>query len=116
PPATHDCPAVARLRAAGAALIGRTNMSEFAFSAVGVNPHYGTPPNPADPRTPRIPGGSSSGAAVSVATGASFIGLRSDTGGSIRIPAALRGIVGFENTERLSPAQRALTLSTTLHA
>ena len=96
PPAQQDCPAVARLRAAGAAIVGRTNMSEFAFSGVGVNPHFGTPANPADPATPRIPGGSSSGAAVSVATGAAFIGLGSDTGGSIRIPAALCGIVGFK--------------------
>src|SRR4029079_10866139 len=73
PPATADAPAVARLRAAGAAFVGRTNMSEFAFSGVGINPHHGTPANAAtaaiDP-TPRIPGGSSSGAAVSVATGA----------------------------------------------
>ncbi|MDB5881583.1 MAG: amidase-like protein [Ramlibacter sp.] len=114
PPATHDSPAVARLRAAGAALIGRTNMSEFAFSGVGLNPHYGTPANPADAKTPRIPGGSSSGAAVSVATGAAFIGLGSDTGGSIRIPAALCGIVGFKNTARLTPTEGALPLSTTL--
>jgi aspartyl-tRNA(Asn)/glutamyl-tRNA(Gln) amidotransferase subunit A len=114
PAAAQDCPAVARLRAAGAALIGRTNMSEFAFSAVGVNPHFGTPANPADPKTPRIPGGSSSGAAVSVATGAAFIGLGSDTGGSIRIPAALCGIVGFKNTARLTPTEGALPLSTTL--
>jgi Asp-tRNA(Asn)/Glu-tRNA(Gln) amidotransferase A subunit family amidase len=114
PAAVHDCPAVARLKAAGAALIGRTNMSEFAFSGVGINPHYGTPANPADPKTPRIPGGSSSGAAVSVATGAAFIGLGSDTGGSIRIPAALCGIVGFKNTARLTPTEGALPLSTTL--
>jgi aspartyl-tRNA(Asn)/glutamyl-tRNA(Gln) amidotransferase subunit A len=114
PAATHDSPAVARLRAAGAALIGRTNMSEFAFSGVGVNPHYGTPANPADPKTPRIPGGSSSGCAVSVATGAAFVGLGSDTGGSIRIPAALCGIVGFKNTARLTPTEGALPLSTTL--
>jgi aspartyl-tRNA(Asn)/glutamyl-tRNA(Gln) amidotransferase subunit A len=114
PPAPLDCPAVARLRAAGAALLGRTNMSEFAFSGVGTNPHFGTPANPADPGVPRIPGGSSSGAAVSVATGAAFIGLGSDTGGSIRIPAALCGIVGFKNTARLTPAQGALPLSTTL--
>jgi len=105
---------VARLRAAGAAIIGRTNMSEFAFSGVGVNPHHGTPANPADPTTPRIPGGSSSGAAVSVATGAAFVGLGSDTGGSIRIPAALCGIVGFKNTARLTPLEGALPLSTTL--
>src|SRR6476661_1074025 len=114
PPALADSAAVARLRAAGASLLGRTNMSEFAFSGVGVNPHHGTPPNPADAGTPRIPGGSSSGAAVSVATGAAFIGLGSDTGGSIRIPAALCGIVGFKNTARLTPLQGALPLSSTL--
>jgi aspartyl-tRNA(Asn)/glutamyl-tRNA(Gln) amidotransferase subunit A len=109
-----DAVAVARLRAAGGVVVGRTNMSEFAFSGVGVNPHYGTPPNPCDPATPRIPGGSSSGAAVSVATGAAFIGLGSDTGGSIRIPAALCGIVGFKNTARLTPLEGAYPLSSTL--
>ena len=113
-PAAQDCPAVARLRAAGGALLGRTNMSEFAFSGVGTNPHFGTPANPADRATPRIPGGSSSGGAVSVATGAAFIALGSDTGGSIRIPAALCGIVGFKNTARLTPLEGALPLSTTL--
>lgn len=112
PAAKADCPAVARLRAAGAALIGRTNMSEFAFSGMGVNPHHGTPGNAADPS--RVPGGSSSGAAVSVATGAAFVGLGSDTGGSIRIPAALNGIVGFKSTARLVPTTGALPLSTTL--
>jgi Asp-tRNA(Asn)/Glu-tRNA(Gln) amidotransferase A subunit family amidase len=114
PAAAADAPAVARLRAAGGALLARTNMSEFAFSGVGTNPHYPAPANPADPRTPRIPGGSSSGAAVSVATGAAFIGLGSDTGGSIRIPAALCGIVGFKNTARLTPLEGALPLSSTL--
>jgi Asp-tRNA(Asn)/Glu-tRNA(Gln) amidotransferase A subunit family amidase len=114
PAAGRDCPAVARLKAAGGAPLGRTNMSEFAFSGVGANPHFGTPANPADPHTPRIPGGSSSGAAVSVASGAAFIGLGSDTGGSIRIPAALCGIVGFKNTARLTPTEGALPLSTTL--
>ncbi|MGJ7579171.1 amidase [Variovorax sp. RHLX14] len=109
-----DSTAVARLRAAGGALLGRTNMTEFAFSGVGVNPHHGTPANAADAKTPRIPGGSSSGAAISVATGAAFIGLGSDTGGSIRIPAALNGIVGFKSTARLVPADGALPLSTTL--
>jgi amidase/aspartyl-tRNA(Asn)/glutamyl-tRNA(Gln) amidotransferase subunit A len=117
PPAAADCPAVARLRAAGAALTGHTNMSEFAFSAVGINPHYGTPANAAasalDP-TPRIPGGSSSGGAVSVASGAAWAALGSDTGGSIRIPAALHGLVGFKNTARLTPAEGAVPLSTTL--
>ncbi len=122
PPAQQDAQAVLRLRAAGAGLIGRTNMVEFAFSGVGVNPHHGTPAawdaltdSPAgDGQAPRVPGGSSSGAAVSVATGAAFIGLGSDTGGSIRIPAALNGIVGFKNTARLVPTQGALPLSTTL--
>lgn len=113
-PATADAPAVARLRQAGGVVAGRTNMTEFAFSGVGVNPHHGTPVNPCDPATPRIPGGSSSGAAVSVATGAAFIGLGSDTGGSIRIPAALCGIVGFKNTARLTPLQGAYPLSATL--
>jgi len=113
-PASVDAPSVARLRAAGGVVVGRTNMSEFAFSGVGINPHYGTPPNPCDTSTPRIPGGSSSGAAVSVATGASFIGLGSDTGGSIRIPAALCGIVGFKNTARLTQLHGAYPLSATL--
>ncbi len=114
PTAAADCTAVARLRAAGATLAGRTNMVEFAFSGVGINPHYGTPVNPADAAIERIPGGSSSGAAVSVATGAALAGLGSDTGGSIRIPAALCGLVGFKSTARLVPATGALPLSTTM--
>lgn len=113
-PAKADCPAVARLRAAGAVLVGRSNMVEFAFSGVGINPHYGTPVNPADRSTDRIPGGSSSGAAVSVATGAALVGLGSDTGGSLRIPAALCGIVGFKSTARLVPTAGAVPLSTSL--
>jgi len=116
-PATADCPVVARLRRAGAALLGRTNLSEFAFSGVGINPHHGTPANPAtaalDP-SPRIPGGSTSGGAVSVSTGAAWAALGSDTGGSIRIPAALQGLVGFKNTARLTPTDGAVPLSTTL--
>jgi len=114
PPAAQDALAVARLKAAGGALIGRTNMTEFAFSGVGVNPHHGTPANAADSVTARVPGGSSSGAAVSVATGAAFIGLGSDTGGSIRIPAALQGLVGFKNTANLVPTTGAFPLSHTL--
>ena len=114
PAAAVDSVAVARLRAAGALLAGRTNMVEFAFSGVGINPHYGTPVNPADTTIERIPGGSSSGAAVSVAAGAAHVGLGSDTGGSIRIPAALCGIVGFKSTARLVPALGALPLSTSL--
>ncbi len=117
PAAAIDCPAVARLRRAGAALLGRTNLSEFAFSGVGINPHHGTPANPAAARLdplPRIPGGSTSGGAVSVATGAAWAALGSDTGGSIRIPAALQGLVGFKNTARLTPTQGAVPLSFTL--
>ncbi|MES2098601.1 MAG: amidase [Pseudomonadota bacterium] len=116
-PAADDCPAVARLRRAGAAFIGRTNMSEFAFSGVGINPHFGTPANPATAKLdaePRIPGGSTSGGAVSVVTGAAWAALGSDTGGSIRIPAALQGLVGFKNTARLTPTDGAIPLSTTL--
>ncbi|MDO9404636.1 MAG: amidase [Polaromonas sp.] len=112
--ALQDCPAVARLKAAGAVLAGRTNMVEFAFSGVGINPHYGTPVNPADTAVARIPGGSSSGAAVSVATGAAWMALGSDTGGSIRIPAALCGLVGFKSTARLVPADGAWPLSSSL--
>ena len=117
PAAAIDSPAVARLRRAGAALLGRTNLSEFAFSGVGINPHHGTPQNPATARLdplPRIPGGSTSGGAVSVQTGAAWAALGSDTGGSIRIPAALQGLVGFKNTARLTPTQGAVPLSFTL--
>lgn len=116
-PAAADCPAVARLRTAGAALTGHTNLSEFAFSGVGINPHHGTPVNPVTAAlnpTPRIPGGSTSGGAVSVATGAAWAALGSDTGGSIRIPAALQGLVGFKNTQRLTPLAGAVPLSTSL--
>jgi aspartyl-tRNA(Asn)/glutamyl-tRNA(Gln) amidotransferase subunit A len=109
-----DCPAVARLKAAGGVVLGRTNMVEFAFSGVGCNPHFGTPVNPCDPALARVPGGSSSGAAVSVASGAAFVGLGSDTGGSIRIPAALCGLVGFKPTACTVPTQGAFPLSTTL--
>lgn len=116
-PAPADCPAVARLRRAGAVLIGHTNMTEFAFSGVGLNPHHGTPANPAMARldaTPRIPGGSTSGGAVALAAGASLAALGSDTGGSLRIPAALQGLVGFKCTARLTPTEGSLPLSPTL--
>src|SRR5262249_34099162 len=86
PRAAADAPAVARLRAAGAVVIGRSNMTEFAFSGIGINPHYGTPANPWDRASRRIPGGSSSGAAVSVADGMAAFALGTDTGGSVRIP------------------------------
>ncbi|MES2262591.1 MAG: amidase [Pseudomonadota bacterium] len=114
PPAAADAAAVARLRAQGAAIIGKTNMTEFAFSGVGINPHHGTPRNPADGQVARIPGGSSSGAAVSVALGLAVAGVGSDTGGSIRIPAALCGLVGFKNTQARVPRSGAFELSRTL--
>lgn len=114
PPAAADATAVARLKAAGGVIVGRTNMTEFAFSGVGINPHHGTPANASWRDVPRIPGGSSSGAAVSVASGAAWVGLGSDTGGSIRIPAALHGLVGFKNTQSLTPLTGTLPLSHTL--
>ncbi len=114
PPAAHDAAVVARLRDAGAAFVGHTNLSEFAFSGVGHNPHHGTPVNPCDAAVARIPGGSSSGAAVSVALGLAVAGLGSDTGGSIRIPAALCGLVGFKNTQSRTPLAGAFPLSFTL--
>lgn len=112
PPAKHDAPIVARLRAAGVILIGRTNMTEFAFSGVGINPHYGTPGNPCDRRC--IPGGSSSGAAVSVADGGAVVAIGTDTGGSVRIPAALCGLAGLKPTQKRISRAGATPLSTTL--
>jgi amidase/aspartyl-tRNA(Asn)/glutamyl-tRNA(Gln) amidotransferase subunit A len=115
--AATDAQAAARLRAAGALLVGHTNLTEFAFSGVGINPHHGTPANPATvllDTAPRIPGGSTSGGGTSVASGAAWAALGSDTGGSIRIPAALQGLVGFKNTQRLTPSGGCIPLSTTL--
>jgi len=114
PPAPRDAPAVRRLRAAGAIIIGKTNMTEFAYSGLGLNPHYGTPRNPYDRATGRIPGGSSSGAAVSVSDCMAVAGIGTDTGGSVRIPAALCGLVGFKPTARRVPREGVLPLSTTL--
>jgi aspartyl-tRNA(Asn)/glutamyl-tRNA(Gln) amidotransferase subunit A len=113
-PAALTAPAVARLERAGFIVLGRTNMSEFAFSGLGVNPHYGTPRAPWDRVTGRLPGGSSSGAAVATADGMGFAGLGSDTGGSCRIPAALCGIVGWKPTACRVPLDGALPLSSTL--
>ena len=112
--AKADAVAVARLRAAGAVFVGRTNMVEFAFGTTGINPHYGTPKNPWDRATGRIPGGSSSGAAVAQADGMCAMALGSDTRGSIRIPAALCGITGFKPTTRRVPREGAFPLSYTL--
>ena len=112
--ATTDAAAVARLRAAGAVFIGRTNMVEFAFGGVGLNPHYGTPKNPYDRKTGRVPGGSSSGAAVAQADGMAVMSLGSDTRGSIRGPAALCGVTGWKPTARRTPREGAFPLSFTL--
>jgi aspartyl-tRNA(Asn)/glutamyl-tRNA(Gln) amidotransferase subunit A len=112
PPATRDAPIVSRLRAAGAVIVGRTNMTEFAFSGVGINPHYGTPGNPHDRQ--RVPGGSSAGAPVSVADGCAIVAIGTDTGGSVRIPAALCGVVGLKPTAKRISRDGAIPLSTTL--
>jgi aspartyl-tRNA(Asn)/glutamyl-tRNA(Gln) amidotransferase subunit A len=112
--AKQDAAAVARLRAAGAIFIGRTNMVEFAFGGVGLNPHYGTPKNPYDRKVGRVPGGSSSGAAVAQADGMCVMALGSDTRGSVRGPAALCGLVGWKPTARRVPREGAFPLSFTL--
>ena len=114
PRAIRDAPAVARLRAAGAVFVGRTNMVEFAFGGVGLNPHYGTPRNPYQRKVGRVPGGSSSGAAVAQADGMAVMSLGSDTRGSIRGPAALCGVTGWKPTARRVPREGAFPLSFTL--
>lgn len=113
-PAITDAVVVTRLKAAGAVIIGRTNMSELAFSGLGTNPFYGTPANPWDREARRIPGGSSSGAAISVTDGMAAAALGSDTGGSVRIPAALCGLSGLKPTQARVPTQGVLPLSTLL--
>ncbi len=117
-PAARDAPAVARLRAAGAVLVGRTNMVEFAFGGLGPNPHYGTPRNPwgrpSGAGGGRVPGGSSSGAGVAQADGMCVMALGSDTRGSVRIPAALCGVAGFKPTARRVPREGVFPLSTSL--
>ena len=114
PPKEKDAPIVANLAAAGMVALGKTNLSEFAFSALGLNPHFGTPRNPRDPATPRIAGGSSSGAAVAVAGGLAPCAIGSDTGGSIRAPASFCGIVGFKTSEGRIDKQGVFPLSRTL--
>ena len=113
-PATADAAVVARLRQAGFVILGKTNMSEFAFSGLGLNPHFGTPASPYDRVTRRVPGGSSSGAAVSVTDEMAYAGIGSDTGGSCRIPAAMCGIVGYKPTGSSVPCDGVLPLSTSL--
>jgi aspartyl-tRNA(Asn)/glutamyl-tRNA(Gln) amidotransferase subunit A len=114
PPASADCAAVARVRAAGFIPMGRTNMTEFAYSGLGLNPHYGTPLSPFERQRKRAPGGSSSGAAVSIAEQMAYGALGTDTGGSCRIPAAFCGIVGFKPTAHRVPVSGVFPLSQTL--
>lgn len=112
PKVQEDAPAVARLDAAGAVFLGRTNMTELAFSGIGMNPHFGTPGSALD--SSRIPGGSSSGSGVAVATGLACAAIGSDTGGSVRIPASFNGIVGLKTTNGVIPTDGCVALSTTL--
>ena len=114
PPAAADAPVVARLRRAGFVVIGRTNMTEFAYSGLGINPHYGTPKNRWQRNIGHVPGGSSSGAAVSITDGMAHGALGTDTGGSCRIPAAYNGIVGYKPTARRIPLDGGVPLSFTL--
>lgn len=116
PAATQDSGVVQRLLAGGAVLVGKTNMTEFAYSGLGLNPHYGTPANPWMRQERRIPGGSSSGAAIAIADGMCLASVGSDTGGSARIPAALCGITGFKPTARRMPATGLVPLSISLDA
>src|SRR5438477_443188 len=114
PPAETDAPVVARLRRAGFIVIGRTNMTEFAYSGIGINPHYGTPKSAWNRKEGHVPGGSSSGAAVSIADRMACGALGTDTGGSCRIPAAYNGIVGFKPTQRRVPLDGGVPLSSSL--
>ena len=113
-PAAVDAPVVHRLRAAGAIIVAKTNMTEFAYSGIGANPHYGTPGNPADRK--RVPGGSSAGAAVAAADGMCEIAIGTDTGGSCQIPGALCGIVGYKPSRQRIPTEGAFPLSYSINS
>ncbi len=113
-PAGANAPLIQRVLDAGFIPMGRTNMTEFAFSGLGINPHYDTPRSPWDRSTGRIPGGSSSGAAVSIADEFAYAALGTDTGGSCRVPAAMCGVVGYKPTARRVPIAGVLPLSPSL--
>lgn len=113
-PAQTDAAVVSALKKAGMIAVGRTNMSEFAFSGIGINPHFGTPKNPASPTLHRVPGGSSSGAGVSVAAGLVPVAIGTDTGGSIRVPAAFNGVVGYKATRGRYKMDGVFRLATSL--
>lgn len=110
---TRDALVLRRATEAGLICLGKTNLTEFAFSGLGINMTFGTPANPRDAKTPRCPGGSSSGAAASVARGLAPAAIGSDTGGSVRVPASWQGLVGLKTTNGLIPTDGALALSTT---
>ncbi len=114
PPAKTDAPIAVNLADAGMVVLGKANLSEFAYSGLGINMHFGTPANPHDKATPRVPGGSSSGSAVAVAAGLAPIAIGSDTGGSVRIPASLNGLVGYKSTESRIDKTSVFPLSYTL--
>lgn len=113
-PAQTDAPCVANVAAAGLVALGKVNLTEFAYSGIGLNPHYGTPANPHSPAVPRAPGGSSSGSGVSVAAGLAPCAIGTDTGGSVRIPASFNGLVGYKSSEGWIDDQGVFALSRTL--
>jgi aspartyl-tRNA(Asn)/glutamyl-tRNA(Gln) amidotransferase subunit A len=112
--AEDDAPIVKNCAAAGMVVLGKVNLTEFAFSGLGLNPHFGTPINPHSSDAPRAPGGSSSGSAVSVAAGLAPISIGTDTGGSVRIPAAFNGLVGYKSSQGHINKDRVQSLSLTL--
>ena len=112
--ASQDADVVTRATLAGLVCLGKTNQTEFAFSILGINPSYGTPSNPFDEKKDRLPGGSTSGGAISVSKGLAAAATGSDTGGSIRVPAAWNGLVGFKTSFGVLPLNGVLGLSTTL--
>jgi aspartyl-tRNA(Asn)/glutamyl-tRNA(Gln) amidotransferase subunit A len=114
PPATADAPIVANATAAGMVTLGKVNLTEFAYSGIGLNPHYGTPSLPHDLKTPRAPGGSSSGSGTAVSWGLAPCAIGSDTGGSVRIPSAFNGITGFKTSEGRISKEGVVPLSVTL--
>ncbi|MGI9437107.1 MAG: amidase family protein, partial [Geminicoccaceae bacterium] len=113
-PAETDAPIVACASAAGMVSLGKVNLTEFAYSGIGLNPHFGTPTNPHDPTTPRAPGGSSSGSATAVARGLVPCAIGSDTGGSVRVPAAFNGLTGYKSSEERISKDGVVPLSVTL--
>lgn len=113
-PASGDAPVVANLTAAGMVTLGKTNLSEFAYSALGLNPHYGTPMNPHASDTPRVPGGSSSGSGVAVGARLAPVAIGTDTGGSVRVPGAFNGVVGYKTSELRFDRSGVFPLSETL--